>query len=123
MALTVDQRNRLAQEGLATIDDFVDFKEDQLIDAFKNMRIVIPGVPAVLDDQGNVVTPAIAPIPPCLVSARCALRLKVASIAYHYYVSIGRDPTPSNMNYSQVLRSFYVEWEALDKLNSEDKPD
>ncbi len=38
MALTVDQRNRLAQEGLATIDDFVDFKEDQLTDAFKNMR-------------------------------------------------------------------------------------
>ncbi len=35
MALTVDQRNRLAQEGLATIDDFVDFKEDQLTDAFK----------------------------------------------------------------------------------------
>ena len=55
MALTVDQRNRLAQEGLATIDDFVDFKEDQLIDAFKNMRIAIPGVPAVLDDQGNIV--------------------------------------------------------------------
>ena len=123
MALTVDQRNRLAQEGLATIDDFVDFKEDQLTDAFKNMRIAIPGVPAVLDDQGNIVTPAVAPIPPCLVSARCALRLKVASIAYHYYVSIGRDPTPSNMNYSQVLRSFYVEWEALDKLTSEDKPD
>ncbi len=27
------------------------------------------------------------------------------------------------MNYSQVLCSFYVEWEALDKLAGEDKPD
>ncbi len=112
------------QEGLATIDDFADFKEDQLTYVFKNMRIAIPGVPAVLDaHQGNIVTPTVlAPIPPpFLISVRCALCLKVASIAYHYYISIGREPTSSNMNYSQVLHSFYVEWKALGKLTGEDK--
>ena len=123
MALSDIQRNRLAQEGLVTIDDFADFKSDQLSDAFKNMRTSIPGVPAVLDANGDVITEAIPAIPPCLVSARCSLRLKVASIAYHFYVSIGRDITPQNMNYTQVLRPFYVEWEALEKLVDEDKPD
>ena len=123
MALSDTQRNRLAQEGLVTINDFADFKADQLSDAFKNMRTSIPGVPAVLDANGDIVTEAIPPIPPCLVSARCSLRLKVASIAFHYYASIGREVTPQNMNYTQVLRPFYVEWEALEKLVDEDKPD
>ena len=108
MALSDTQRNRLAQEGLVTINDFADFKADQLSDAFKNMRTSIPGVPAVLDANGDIVTEAIPPIPPCVVSARCSLRLKVASIAFHYYASIGREVTPQNMNYTQVLRPFYV---------------
>ena len=122
MSLTETQRARLAQEGLTTIDDFADFKEEQLNAAFKNMRTAIPGIPAVRNADGDIEAAAIAPIQPCLISAKCALRLKVASIAYHYYVSIGRAPTPTNMNYHQVLRSFYVEWEALQKLNNEDKP-
>jgi hypothetical protein len=74
------------------------------------MRTSIPGVngtafiPAVQDAQGNELSPAVpatAAIPaicPVLVSAKCALRLKVASFAYHYYVDVGRTPTPSSMN-------------------------
>ena len=38
MALTDAQRNRLALEGLVLVDDFIDFKEDQLDEAAKNMR-------------------------------------------------------------------------------------
>jgi len=121
MALSDTQRNRLAQEGLVTINDFADFKSDQSSDAFNNMRTSIPGVPPVLDANGDVVTEAIPAIPPCLISARCLLRLEVDSIAYHYYVSIVHEVTPQNMNYIQVLRPFYVEWEALEKLVDEHK--
>jgi hypothetical protein len=123
MSLTAIQRNRLSAEGLATIDDFMDFKEDQLDDAAKNMRTAIPGVPAVLDANGTEITAALPPTLPCLISAKCSLRLKVASIAFHYYMSIDRNPTPTNMNYTSVLRPFYVEWEALLKLSDESKPD
>jgi hypothetical protein len=129
MSLTAAVRLRLSQEGLTTVDDFTDFKEDQLLDAFKNMRTSIPGVaaiPAVLDADNNVVVdaiPAIAPIPPTLVSAKCGLRLKIASQAFHYYKSIEREVTPANMNYTQVLKDFYTEYESVIALSSEAKPD
>ena len=122
MALPAEVRARLAQEGLSEVEDFADFKRDQIEQAFKNMRTAIPGVAAVVAARGRIVTPAIPAISPCLVSARCALRLNVASIAYHYYVDIGRIPTPANMNYTNVLRAFYVEWESLEKLMDEDRP-
>ena len=94
MDLPVPVRVRLSQEGQTTIDDFADFKKDQLDQAFKNMRTsipAIPGVPAILDANNQVQVPAIlgvAAVPPVLVSAKCALRLQVASKAYHYYISV-----------------------------------
>ena len=129
LALSDAVRRRLAQEGLVTANDVVDFKEEQLEHAYKNMRTAIPGVPGIaaqLDANGNVIVPAvpaIQPIPPVLVSARCRLRLMVASTAYHYYDSIMRDQTPQNMNYSLVLKGFYSEYEAILELAKEDKPD
>ena len=73
------------------------------------MRTVISGLPAVVHTAGVIQIDAVAPIQPLLVSARCALRLKVASIAYHYYTSIGRTPRAANMNYTIVLKDFYTE--------------
>ena len=121
MGLPAGVRARLANEGLATVEDFEDFKKDQLERAFKNMRTAIPGIPAVTARRVTTV-PAIPAIPPCLVSARCALRLSVASVAYHYYSDIGRIQTPANMDYTNVLRGFYVEWESITKLMEEDRP-
>jgi hypothetical protein len=66
MALSPAVRARLASEGLESINDFDDFKEDQLNQAFKNMRTTIPSVPGILevrDAEGNITTPAVAAIP------------------------------------------------------------
>lgn len=129
MALPALVRIRLQEEGLVVVDDFEDFKEDQLNKAFKNLRSPIPGVPAVVDpaipvgDPGHIIVPAVPPVPPAIVSARSAQRLLVASVAYHYYRDTARTPTPANMNYTLVLREFYVEWEAMKKIAKEDKPD
>ena len=95
------------------------------------MRTSIPavaGIPAIQDANANIVVPVIqgiTAIPPILVSAKCALRLNVvASKAYHYYTSVGRTPSPSNMNHSNVLKSFHtIENEALSTLADESKPD
>jgi hypothetical protein len=128
MSLSAPVRARLALEGLEHVADFADFKEDQLVDAFKNMRIAIPGVPlvpAVLNANGTVRVaeiPAVPPIPPTLVSAKCALRLKIASVAFHYYTAIGRTATAVNMNYTNVLKDFYVEYESVIALSEESKP-
>ena len=123
MNLSSTARSRLQEQGLTTIDDFAEFKEDQLNQALKNMQTNVPSVPVVTDAQGNTVTPAIPGQLPCLVTATSIHRLKGASIAYHYYVSINRTPTPANMNYGTVLRDFYTEYEAIQKLEKEDKPD
>ena len=129
MAISEPIRARLASEGLVNVDDFDDFKATQLTQAFKNMRTSIPGVPGipeVRNADGVVTAQAIAPIPaipPVLVSAKCALRLQVASHAYHYFIDIGREPTPVNMNYTRVLKAFYAEYEAIIKLSDESNPD
>ena len=73
MALNANERARLQARGLVTVDDFCDFKEDQLDQAKKNLGISIPGVPAVLNPAGNVVVAAIPAVPPCLISAQCTL--------------------------------------------------
>ena len=134
MGLTPAILGRLNQEGLTRIEDFADFKDSQIDQAIKNMRTAIPGVPgipgipAVMNQDGTVqveaipAIQAIPAIPPVIVSAKCTLRLKVASAAYHYYTSISRIPTPVNMNYTNVLRDFYIEWEAIIALADEDKP-
>ena len=64
MALSPSARARLAAEGLTTIEDFDDFKADQLDVAIRNFRTSIPGTAAVLDAAGNVVVAALPPIMP-----------------------------------------------------------
>ena len=122
MSLNPTARGRLQAEGLEFIMDFEDFKTDQLNQAIKNMRTAIPpiqGIAAVLHEDGSELFPAIPPVagsPPVIMSAKCILRLKTASTAFHYYKSINRRCTVPNMHYKNVLKSFYVEWEALEKL-------
>ena len=129
MALSNAARLRLSDEGLMNIRDFDDFKLDSLNQAIKNMRTTIPpiqGIQAIVGADGVEQHPAIAPVPgvPAIVlSAKCILRLKTASKAYHYYVSIGRARTAGNMHYENVLKGFLVEWQAIEKLSKEDKPD
>lgn len=44
MGLAVEQRTSLAYEGLTNKADFIDYKEDELKIAFKNMRAGLTGV-------------------------------------------------------------------------------
>ena len=56
-------------------------QDEQIYLAIKNMRTSIPGVAAVLGALYIVVVPGGDQIPPCIVSAKCALRLKFDSLA------------------------------------------
>ena len=117
---------KLYQEGLASVADFIDFKEDELKAAFKNARTGIPGtpmipaIPAVM--QGNNVAQAAVPaiagiprIPSVPIPARSITHLLIASVAYHYYVDTGRAVTNTNMQFTNILRDFHVEWKAFFK--------
>ena len=63
MALPNNIRDRLVLEGLVNFDNFNDFKEDQLNQAFKNMRTATPVIPAVDAAGGAVAVPYVAPVP------------------------------------------------------------
>ena len=110
MELSVVARNRLGQEVIASIGDFADLKDDQLYQEINNTRTSIPSVAAVLGALVIVVVPGVAPIPPCIVSEKCALFLKVTSTDFHYYHAIGRNRIPAIMNYTKILRTVYIEW-------------
>ena len=99
MSLTAAQRTALSAEGLARVDDFVDFTEVELNAAFKNMRAANPPVP---------------------VSAKSSSRLIVAALAHQYYTTTGRDINHNNMHFTNVLRSFYIEWKAIEELSTKD---
>ena len=134
MGLSGAQRTALANEGLVTEADFIDFKEDEIKTAFKNMRSSIPGVPGVpgipeqVNAEGNVIlpaVPAIAPIPgyqAIPIPARCASRILVASIAWNYYHETGRASSQNNMHFQSTLRNFKTEWDAIITLSKQAPP-
>ena len=83
MELSVVACDCIGQEGLESIEDSANFKDDQIYQANKNMWTSIPGVAEVIGALYIIVVPGVAPIPPCIVSEKCALRLKVTSLAFH----------------------------------------
>ena len=126
MGLTTVQRVALEGESLADVTDFTDFKENEMKMALENVRQgipTIPGIPAVPErrnSRGTVTqaeAPAVVPIQelnPVLIPARSASRLYVASIAYHNYIVTSREITAQNIHYTNVLKDFYIGWEALE---------
>ena len=129
MGLTDIQRRALANEGLSSIDDFEDFKSEELYIAFKNVRSGIPGTPmvgsvaAVVNAAGNITEPAIpailavAGVRSVPIPAKSSSRLLVASVAYHYYQDTGRAITAGNMHFNNVLRDFNMEYQAIRKTD------
>ena len=134
MALTAVQRLAMSGEGLSNVNDFADFKKEELKIAIKNVRTgipAIPGTPAIaaqIDAQGAIIqaavpaVPGVPGIPPVLIPAKSISRLQIASIAYHYYIDTGREVNPQNMHFNNVLKDFYVEWQALDTMSDQDAP-
>ena len=88
MNLTGDQRTALWDEGIDSLDDFQDFKKEELIVAFKNVRSQTPPVP---------------------IPARSTTRILIASVAWNYYHNTGREVTAANMNFTNVLYEFNIE--------------
>ena len=83
MSIPTNIRTRLFLEGIVNIDDFDDFKEYQLNEAFKNMCTSISGITVIAASGRDAAVLDVAPVPTVIISAKCALRLKVALISYH----------------------------------------
>ena len=105
---------------MESVEDFEDFKEDEIKMAIKNVRQGIPtilGTPAIPEQrntQGTITRSAIAAIPaiqgtpPVLIPARLASRLYIALIAYHYYIDTSCEVTPQICITLTYLRIFIL---------------
>ena len=132
IGLTPVQRRALQGEGLTNVTDFADFKKNEIKMALKNVSQgiqTIPGFP-VIPERRNThgsITQAAVPtvaliqsVSPVIIPVRLASRLYVASIAYHYYTDTSCEINAQNMHYTDVLKDFYIEWEALEQMEKQD---
>ena len=89
----------LANEGFVNELDFLDFDHATLKQSFKNTCSINPAVP---------------------IPAKSVTHLLLASTAFNYYTDTGRDITPQNMHYNNVIRGFKLEWDAITTMSEKD---
>ena len=130
MNISAEQRIKLQAQGLSTIDDFEHFDEETLDAAFKNLKFSqngVPGVPAVTDANGNIITAAIPPILAILATPigaiQAAYSIHTARLAYEFLTTVGRPITPQLMNFAGCLKDFQIEYDSIVRLSEQDEPD
>ena len=109
---------RLTHEGItnfASLSDF-DKKSTQLLPQIYKNRIA-----AIVEDLPNNIA-AEAAVPGANVSSISVSRLIIAVNAAKYYNSIVRAMNSQNMNYTNVLNTFKIKYEACISIKGEDEP-
>ena len=106
---------QLVNEGIQNVEDLEEFGDDE----FKQIANNLKSPPAIPDpaNPGAMIRP-----PPFVLGAKSLKRLKIAADAVRYYQAIGRDLTAGNMNYTNTLKSFELQWKSLVGRKDEDKP-
>ena len=111
MAIPQSTRLRLQVEGLASVDDLLEFDEETLKQLTENLRkhggfVQNPNV-AVGQPQQLIPTPAF------VIGAKSLKRLKAAMYIVKYYETVGRATVPLNMRWDPVIKEFIEHWKAL----------
>ena len=106
MALDAATRGELIIEGIATVADLAEYEEEEFKQVVKNLRN-----PPDIADQAN--PGHLVRVPAFVLNAKSLKRLKVAADAARYYEAIGRDLTPANMHYTNVLSKFELQWRSI----------
>ena len=104
-------------EGIATVEDLEEFNDDDLKAVQDNLRKPAGTVP----DSNNVSQRV--PAPSYVLGAKSVKRWKVAAAAVHYYQTVGRDIDVTNMHYTNVLKNFGEQWDAISQKAKDDEPD
>jgi hypothetical protein len=93
----------LVVEGISSVQDLEEFESEDFKQLVSNLRSPTGDGPFVL-------------------GAKSLKRLKVAAKAVRYYTAIGRELSAGNMHYTNVLKNFDMQWNALVQRNDDDAP-
>ena len=110
MALPVNTRLAIAQEGLEDLDDLVEFDGESLNQITKNLRSPGGRVP---DPDPNADVGSMIPTPSVVFGAKSQLRIKAAFDIARYYETNGHALSVSNMRWNPVIKTFAEHWKSL----------
>ena len=94
MGLTPRMRNKLAEEGIISVNDLADFDKDIVIQVAENLRR--PGG-RVADPDPNANLGVTIPTPPFIFGAKSQLRLNAATELVRYHDTVGRALTATGL--------------------------
>lgn len=112
--------NQLANEGITTPGDLVDFDKETISMVAENLRR--PGGREPNPDP-NAAPGSTISTQPYVFSAKSQQRLLAAANAVRYYEDTGRALTAANLRYDPVIRNFQEQYKALQQRKKEDPPD
>ena len=108
----------MATEGITTVDDLVDFDSKTLNQLAENLRKPPGRVPAPGGPAGTTI-----PTPAFTFWRQIQKRLATAVDLIKYYDTVGRTVTVANIQWTQVMRNFGIQWKALKDKKEQDDPD
>ena len=111
---------KLQHEGIQSVADLADFDKTSLQQLADNLRKPGGRIP---DPNPNAAAVATIPTPAFIYGAKSQKRLAVACNLIRYYQTFGRDLTPSNIQWNQVMSNFEIQWNALKERKDEDDPE
>ena len=111
---------QLQEEGIAAVEDLVEFDKETIEQIAANLRRPAGRVP---DPNPGAAAGATIPTPPFVFGAKSQQRLIQATKLIRYYDTVGRTTTAANLQWTPVMKNFAEQWKALEDLKSGDEPE
>ena len=112
MGLTARTKDQLGREGITSVDDLAEFCNENI---WKQIISNCKYPPKVQAADGSLREQAAFHLP-----AKSLHRLKTASYAVRYYTETGRTLSPGMMTWNNQLKSFNMQWMAIQNMKERD---
>jgi hypothetical protein len=111
---------QMQAEGITNVRDLADFDKESLQQLADNLRKPGARVP---DLNPNAAPGATIPTPAFVFGAKSQKRLFVATDLVKYYDTTGRDYTAANLQWTNVMKNFEIQWKALKVKQTVESPE
>jgi hypothetical protein len=108
---------QMQAEGITNVQDLADFDKESFQQLADNLRRPGGRVP---DPNPNAAPGTTIPTPTFVFGAKSQKRLQVATDLIKYYDATGRDYTAANLQWTNVMKNFEIQWRALKVKQKED---